>query len=390
MAVTAGLAVANVYAVQPLLDLIGARLSMPQATLGLAVTLTQLGYGSGLVLLVPLGDMVDRRRLIVGQTGLSALALAGVAASFSPTMFLTTLAAVGMLAVTVQTLVAFAGALASPDRRGAVVGKVTSGVVIGILAARVVSGSVSDLLGWRAIYVISAVTCLVSALLLSLTLPRDPRLTSQNSYRSILRSLPTLFLRDPVLRLRAVFALVVFAAFSTFWTPLVFALTAAPYELSHAHVGLFGLIGIAGALGARGAGKLVDRGQERWVTGAALALLCFSWAVIMLLPLSLWWLVGGTLCLDLAVQAVHVTNQTLIVSRHPDAAGRAIAGYMVFYSVGSAAGAAASTYVYSIWGWSGVCMMGAGISIIGLAIWLCAPARVLSKSAIGRGPVGDA
>lgn len=370
MAIAAGLAVANVYAVQPLLDVIGDSLAMHPADLGLAVTLTQLGYAVGLILLVPLSDLVDRRWLIIGQTGLSVLALAAVALSGSPMAFLMALAAVGALAVTVQTLVAFAGALAPPDRRGAAVGKVTGGIVIGILAARIVSGSVSDLLGWRAVYMISAVMCLGATLVLSRALPRDHKRQAKHNYGAILRSLPSLFLRDRVLRLRAAFAFIIFAAFSTFWTALVLPLTAAPFELSHTQVGLFGVVGIAGALGARRAGRLVDRGLEQQVTGAALLLLCLSWALIAMLPLSLWWVAGGIVALDLAVQAVHVTNQTLIVDRHPDAAGRVIAGYMTFYSLGSATGAAVSTYAYSALGWSGVCLTGIGLSIAGLALWV--------------------
>lgn len=382
MAVAAGLAVANVYSVQPLLDLIGASLAMKAANLGLAVTLTQVGYAIGLILLVPLGDLLDRRLLIIGQMGLSVLALAGVAFAGSPTIFLVALAAVGALAVTVQTLVAFAGSLASPDQRGAVVGKITGGIIIGILAARAVSGSVSDLLGWRAVYVISAGMCLASTVVLGMALPRDRQRSGANGYGALLQSFFTLLLRDRVLLFRAALAFVIFAAFSIFWTPLALVLTAEPFQLSRTSIGLFGLVGVAGAIGARGAGRLVDHGQERRVTGAALALLCSSWALIMLLPLSLWWLAGGVVVLDLAVQAIHVTNQTLIVSRHPDAAGRVIAGYMVFYSAGSAAGAAASTYVYSIWGWNGVCVTGFAISAAGFILWLCAALAASKRSSL--------
>lgn len=369
MAIAAGLAVANVYTVQPLLNVIGESLAMRPANLGLAVTLTQLGYAAGLILLVPLGDLLNRRSLIVGQTGLSFLALAIVALSDSPGLFLFALAAVGALAVSVQTLVAFAGTLALPERRGAAVGKVTGGIVIGILVARAVSGGVSELLGWRAVYAISALVSLVTTLALSRALPGDPRQPGTASYGSILRSLPRFFLDDRLLRRRAVYAFIIFAAFSTFWTAVVFPLTDAPFRLSNTQVGLFGLVGIAGTLGARGAGKLVDKGSEQRVTGTALALLCLSWAPIALLSFSLWWLAVGIVLLDLAVQAVHVTNQTLIVGRHPDAAGRVIAVYMVFYSLGSAAGAAASTYVYSVSGWHGVCLAGATISIAGLLFW---------------------
>lgn len=369
MAIAAGLAVANVYTVQPLLNVIGESLAMRPASLGLAVTLTQLGYAAGLILLVPLGDLLNRRSLIVGQTGLSGVALGAVALSDSPGLFLFALAAVGALAVTVQMLVAFAGTLALPEKRGTAVGKVTGGIVIGILAARAVSGSVSDLLGWRAVYAISALASLVTTLVLSRTLPGDPSPPRAASYGSILRSLPRFLVADRVMRRRVIYGFIIFAAFSTFWTAVVFPLTDAPFHLSHTQVGLFGLVGIAGALGARGAGKLVDRGAEQRVTGAALTLLCLSWALIALMPFSLWWLAGGIVFLDLAVQAVHVTNQTLIVGRHPDAAGRVIAVYMVFYSLGSAAGAAASTYVYSVSGWHGVCMAGAAISIAGLLFW---------------------
>jgi predicted MFS family arabinose efflux permease len=369
MAVAAGLAVANVYAVQPLLDVIGHGLTMRPADLGLAVTLTQLGYAAGLILLVPLGDLFDRRRLIIGQTGLSVAAIATVALARSQATFLMAVFAIGMLAVTVQTLVAFAGALSSADRRGAVVGKVTGGIVIGILAARAVSGSVSDILGWRAVYVLSALASLAATFALSRALPPDCRRPVSRGYGAILRSLPGLFLRDRVLMLRAAFAFIIFAAFSTFWTALVLPLTMAPYELSHTQVGLFGLVGIAGALGARGAGKLVDRGWAQQVTGGALLLLCLSWGLIAMLSLSLWWVAGGIVALDLAVQAVHVTSQTLIVGRHAETAGRTIAGYMLFYSLGSATGAGASTYAFSVSGWSGVCMTGAAISAIGLVLW---------------------
>ena len=226
-----------------------------------------LGYAAGLIVLVPLSDLLNRRSLIVGQTGLSFLALAIVALSNLSWLFLfalaLALAAVGALAVTVQTLVAFAGTLALPQRRGAAVGKVTGGIVIGILAARAVSGSVSDVLGWRAVYAISVIVSLITALVLSRTLPGDPRQPGTASYGSILRSLPRFLVDDRVLRRRVVYAFIIFAAFSTFWTAVVFPLTEGPFRLSHTQVGLFGLIDTAGALGARGAGKLVDRGSEQ-------------------------------------------------------------------------------------------------------------------------------
>lgn len=375
MALAAGLAVANVYAIQPLLDLIGRSLAMPPSRLGAAVMLTQLGYAVGLLLLVPLGDMVDRRKLIAGQTALSAVALVACAMAGSAWVLSAALVAVGLLAVTVQTIVAYASALVPEETRGATVGKVTGGVVIGILAARFVSGSIGDTLGWRAFYGISAATCVIAAFVLYRILPRDDAKRTRQSYAAILRSVPLLFLRDGVLRLRAFYAFIIFAAFSMLWTALVLPLTAAPHHLSHMQVGLFGLVGLAGALAAPRAGRLVDRGQGGAVTGAALALLCLSWGAIAALPASLIVLGVGIVVLDLAVQAVHVTNQTIISGRHPSAVGRVIGGYMVFYSLGSATGGAISTVVYAAWGWTGVCIAGAGISLVGLAIWIAARAR---------------
>lgn len=370
MAIAAGLAVANVYVAHPLLDLIGKSLEFDSAEIGFAVTVAQIGYAIGLILLVPLSDVIDRRQLIVGQSALSAAALVAVACASTAGVLLASLAVVGALAVTVQTLVAYAGALAPLRERGMVVGKVTGGVVVGILAARVISGSVGDLLGWRAVYLLAAAASAISALALARMLPQDARQPGSRTYGKILRSLPRVFVRDGLLRMRAAFAFVIFAAFSTFWTALVLPLTAPGFGLSHTQVGLFGLVGIAGAIGARSAGRLADLGHARSVTGASLLLLCLSWGIIALLPLSLWWLAAGIVLLDLAVQAVHVTSQTLIVDRHPDAAGRAIAGYMVLYSLGSASGAAIAPLMYSLWGWSGVCVAGGTISATGFLLWI--------------------
>ncbi len=370
MAIAAGLAVANVYIAHPLLDLIGKSLAFHPAEIGFAVTLAQIGYATGLIFLVPLTDIMDRRRLILGQTALSATALFAVACAPTKAVLLASIAMVGALAVTVQALVAYAGALAPPQERGIVVGKVTSGVVLGILAARVISGSVGDLLGWRAVYLLAAAASASVALALSWMLPPDSRKPGRQRYGEVLRSLPLLFACDRALRFRAAFAFVIFTAFSIFWTALVLPLTAPGSGLSHAQVGLFGLVGVAGAISARSAGRLTDLGHARRVTGASLLLLCFSWGIIAMLPLSLWWLAAGIVLLDLAVQAVHVASQTLIVDRHPDAAGRAIAGYMVLYSLGSATGAAIAPFMYSLWGWGGVCAGGGVISAAGFLLWI--------------------
>ncbi|MBK3731556.1 MFS transporter [Azospirillum brasilense] len=368
-AAAAGLSVANIYAAQPLLDAMARDFGIPPAAIGLVVTLTQLGYGLGLIVLVPLGDLVDRRRLIVGQGVLSVVALAAVATARTEGMLFAGMAAVGLLAVVVQVLVSFAAALATPAERGRAVGMVTSGVVIGILGARSVAGLLADLGGWRAVYLASAALTLAMAGLLWRVLPRNLPPDSTDNYAAALRSIPVLFLTDRVLLVRGVLALLIFAAFSAFWTALVLPLSAEPFGYSHSRIGLFGLVGMAGAVAATGAGRLADRGLAQWTTGAALTLLVASWGLIALLPVSLPGLLVGVVTLDLAVQAVHVSNQSIILDRHPQARSRLVGGYMAFYSLGSALGAIAATMAYAHAGWAGVSTLGAAISAAAWLTW---------------------
>lgn len=368
-AVACGLAVANVYYAQPLLDEIARSFGIGHASVGIVVTVTQVGYGAGLLLLVPLGDVLDRRRLIVTQSLLSVAALIAVATASSPPVLLAAVAVVGLLAVVTQVLVAFAATLSAPADRGHVVGVVTSGVVLGILLARVLAGGVAELAGWRAVYLVSAGLTLLVAAALFRALPTATGAPDRIAYPALLRSTLMLFRRERLLRVRALIAFFLFAAFSTLWTSLVLPLSAPPLSLSPAQVGLFGLIGAAGALGALRAGRLADRGRGQQVTGVGLALLLVSWVPIGLARESLLALVVGLLALDLGVQAVHVTNQSLLYAVAPEARSRLTAAYMVFYSLGSAVGSIASTAVYAWADWTGVCLLGAGFSAAGLGFW---------------------
>ncbi|MFI0787603.1 MFS transporter [Streptomyces lydicus] len=369
-AVACGAAVANVYFSQPLLVTMGHDLAMSPALVGSVVTLTHVGYGLGLFFLVPLGDVVDRRRLVVAQLLLLVVALTVVAAAHTAAVLLAGMAATGLLAVVTQTLVAFAASLAPPAGRGRVVGLVTSGVVVGILLARTASGLMADLAGWRSVYLASASLTALLALVLYRVLPRH-RDTPPTPLRlgQLLRSTLTLFARERLLRLRALFGLLIFAAFSTLWSSVTLPLSEAPYHLPHSAIGALGLIGVAGALAATVAGRLNDRGLSGRTTGIALALLAASWLPLAFTRSSLWALVLGVILLDLAVQAVHVTNQALIYALHPDAGSRLIGGYMVFYSIGSATGAIAATSLYTAAGWGAVCALGATFSCLGLVLW---------------------
>ncbi|GES32407.1 MFS transporter [Streptomyces angustmyceticus] len=365
-----GAAVANVYFSQPLLVTIGRDLAMSPALVGSVVTLTHIGYGLGLFFLVPLGDTTDRRRLIVAQLLLLVAALGVVAVAHSAALLLAGMAATGLLAVVTQTLVAFAASLAPPAGRGRIVGQVTSGVVIGILLARTASGLVADLAGWRAVYLASASLTALLALVLHRVLPRHGAAPpAPLRYGQLLRSTITLFAREQLLRLRALFGLLIFAAFSTLWSSVALPLSEAPYLLPHSAIGALGLIGVAGALAATAAGRLNDRGLSRPTTGIALTLLTASWLPLAFTRSSLWALALGVLLLDLAVQAVHVTNQALIYALHPEAGSRLIGGYMVFYAIGSATGALAATSLYTVASWGAVCALGAAFSSLGLALW---------------------
>ncbi len=368
--IACGLAVANVYYAQPLLDAMAQAFAISPANIGIVVTLSQVGYGFGLLLLVPLGDLLNRRRLIVGQTLLSAVALLMIALAGNATWLLLGMVLTGLLAVVTQVLVAYAATLAAPEQRGRVVGVVTSGIVVGILLARTVSGAMADLAGWRSIFLLSAALTLLMALLLLRVLPKREQPQAPQGYWRLIGSVFVLFKQEPVLRQRAVLALLTFASAMVLWTPMVLPLSAPPLSLSHSEIGLFGLAGAAGALAAARAGQLADRGLGHWTSGLSLLLMLASWLPIGLTESSLWALLLGVITFDLGLQAVHVTSQSMIYSVRPEAQSRLTAGYMLFYSIGSALGSLASTAVYAWAGWLGVCLLGAAINGLALIYWL--------------------
>ncbi|MBH0331527.1 transporter [Brevibacillus brevis] len=368
-AVACGMSVANIYFAQPLLDHLSSEFRIDYSIIGILITLTQIFYAVGLLLLVPLGDLWNQRRLIIGQMFLSVVALIIVGTASTSTVLFAGIAAVGLLAVVTQTIVAFAATMAAPAERGRVVGVVTSGIVIGILLARTIAGVLTDLAGWRSVYLVSAAFLLLLVCVLFRVLPNREREVKSLSYLQLLGSVLMLFAQERLLRIRSVLAMLIFAAFSILWTPLVLPLSAPPLSLSHTAIGAFGLAGVAGALAAARAGKLADLGYGQRTTGFALSLLLLSWLLISYTEQSLFALAIGIVLLDLAVQAVHVTNQSMIFTLGAEARSRLTAGYMVFYSIGSSAGSIASTYTYAHFGWEGVCTLGASVSALALMYW---------------------
>jgi len=369
-ALACGVSVANVYYAQPLLDALAAEFGFTQGAVGVVVSATQIGSALALIFVVPLGDLLDRRRLMLSQLVLLFGALIGIGMASSPTLLLLGMLALGLFGTAMtQGLIAYAAVLAAPAERGRVVGTAQAGVVIGLLLARTMAGLVADIAGWRMVYFVSAALAALMWLLLQVRLPQRHLAVQRLSYAQLLRSMALLMWRDRVLQIRGVIAMLMFAVFSIFWSALVLPLRIAPYGLSHTAIGAFGLIGVVGTLGAARAGKLADQGKAQWTSGIALLLLLLAWLPLALLSCSLWALALGIVMLDLAAQAIHVTNQSMIFRANSGAHSRLVACYMIFYALGSGAGAVLSTATYAAWGWHGVCLLGAGMSLLGLLFW---------------------
>ena len=368
MSVATGLAVASNYYAQPLLDTIARAFDLSASSAGFIVTAAQLGYAAGLLFLVPLGDMFERRMLIVSMTLLAAGGMLITASSQSLTMMIIGTALTGLFSVVAQILVPLAATLASPEKRGKVVGTIMSGLLLGILLARTVAGLLASLGGWRTVYWVASVLMLIMALALWRGLPKVKQENHLN-YPQLLASVFSLFTRDKLLRTRAILGCLTFANFSILWTSMAFLLAAPPFNYSEGVIGLFGLAGAAGALGARPAGGLADKGKSHMTTSAGLVLLLLSWLAIWFGHTSVPMLIIGILVLDLTVQGVHITNQTVIYRVKPDARNRLTAGYMTSYFIGGAAGSLISASAWQYAGWTGVCAIGAIVAAINLLVW---------------------
>lgn len=368
MSVATGLAVASNYYAQPLLETIARNFSLSASSAGFIVTAAQLGYAVGLLFLVPLGDMFERRAMIVSMTLLAAGGMLITASSQSLAMMIVGTALTGLFSVVAQILVPLAATLASPEKRGKVVGTIMSGLLLGILLARTVAGLLAGIGGWRTVYWVASVLMVVMALALWRGLPKVKSETHLN-YPQLLGSVFSLFTRDKLLRTRALLGCFTFANFSILWTSMAFLLASPPFNYSEGMIGLFGLAGAAGALGARPAGGLADKGKSHITTTVGLVMLLLSWAAIWYGHISVLALIVGILVLDLTVQGVHITNQTVIYRVNPDARNRLTAGYMTSYFIGGAAGSLISAYAWQHGGWTGVCVAGTVMAILNLLVW---------------------
>ncbi len=367
MAVAAGVAVANIYYNQPMLGLLARDLGRPGLT-GWVPVVTQLGYAAGLFLLVPLGDLADRRRLVVAQFVLLGAACAAVAAAPTAAAVVAASLVLGAASTVAQQVVPFAASLAPPSRRGRVVGAVMAGVLGGILLSRTLAGAVAARAGWRAVFWLGSPLALGAAGLMAALLPRGGA-PSALRYGEALASVARLWRDEAALRRATAVQAALFASFTAFWTALALHLEGPHYRLGADAAGLFGLVGTVGVLAAPLAGRAADRKGPGPVIALGAALTALSW-----LSFAFWGalpgLVVGVVALDFGVQGALVSNQHVVFSLRPDARNRINTVFMTGMFLGGALGSAAAGAAWSFGGWPGVCAGGALLALAGLALEL--------------------
>lgn len=365
MAVASGIAVANIYYNQPMLGLIQNDFPQQTAT-SLIPTATQLGYALGLFFLLPLGDIVHRRKIIITQ--FIVLAVAVTLAALAPSAWALTIASlfVGASATVAQQIVPFAASLASPEKRGSTIGTVMAGVLSGILFSRTLSGFVGAHAGWREMFWLGVPLALLGAILMAATLPHH-RPASRMAYTSAIRSLAHLWKREPALRTAALMQASLFASFTAFWTVLALYLATPRFNLGSDVAGLFGIIGAAGIFAAPLAGRVADRRGPQFVVWIGALLALAAWLIFGLWA-SLIGLVIGVVVLDFGIQSALISNQHIVYALDPEARSRLNTVFMTAMFLGGAIGAALATTIWSLAGWTGVSLLGAGFSLMALSI----------------------
>jgi len=370
-AVTCGALAANLYYAQPLVALIGADTGLSRSAESAVVTVSQIGYACGLVLLVPLGDVIENRKLILGTMIANVVSLAGLALAPGLAMLFGMILFVGITSCAAQMLVPLAANLAPDEQRGAVVGNVMSGLLAGILFARPVASFLADYVGWRGVFAFSAALIAALAVAGFFIFPnRRPK--GERGYGTLIASLGRLFVRQPVLRRRGLYHAAMFGAFSLFWTGAPIILLREPYNFTPSEVALFALAGVLGVFAAPVAGRLADRGHGRIGTIAALAIVIVAFVGALFGETSLVALVAAGILIDLGVQAYLVFGQREIYALDESIRNRLNAVYMTTFFLGGALGSALTSPALEAFGWPGVCAIGIAMPAAALAYFLVA------------------
>jgi predicted MFS family arabinose efflux permease len=382
MTIATGLVVANLYYNQPLLEDIANAFHISRGKAGQVSILTQIGYATGMFFLVPLADMIKRKRLMVIIFAFIILSLLLTATAKNINLLIGASFLLGASSIIPQLLLPMAAHLAKPTERGKKIGVIMSGLLIGILLSRTFSGYIGQYFGWRAVFYIAAGIMLVIWLMIGLFLPEvEP--DYKGSYKNLMVSLIDLVKHEPKLRLAALRGALCFACFSAFWTTIVFLLKQ-NFNMGSGVAGEFGLVGAFGALAAGFMGRLSDKMDAYKLSGFTIVLIIVSFIVFIFSGYSIVGLVIGVILLDMGVQATHISNQSIIFALHPSARNRINTIYMVSYFIGGSLGTFLATIVWNNYQWNGVCAIGLFLSVTTLVIHLANHQKMESKQATAK------
>jgi predicted MFS family arabinose efflux permease len=369
MSIAIGVIVANLYYLQPLLHQVTKDFRISESKATLLLVLIQAGYAAGLAFVVPLGDLIPRRRLAVMIFAVASVVMFAGAAAHSFFLFAAITFFIGLASCGGQVILPLGADMAEPGQRGRVIGRLMTGLLMGLMLSRSFSGIVAQAAGWRTVYVAAGVTLSLMAVMLFRVLPNEP-VRAHVPYGQLLSGTLAMFVTFPMLRRRALYGFMIFAAFSTLWTTLAFHLSAAPFHYNNLVIGLFGVVGAAGVLAANVAGRSADKERAHLTTIVCGALILISFVVLYVGRNVVVVLAIGIILLDAGMQGLQITNQSIVYSLAPDARSRINSAYMVCAFIGAAVGSLAAGQCYAYDGWRGDCLLGGGIGIVILVLAL--------------------
>lgn len=367
MSIACGLTVANLYYIQPLLADIAKTFHVSQLSIGFAAMLTQIGYAVGMIFILPLGDIKEKRSLIVMVLLCSIISLMSMFFSSNVYILIISSFAIGFTSIVPQLIIPLAAQLSNPQQRGQTIGTIMSGLLVGILLSRTISGILGGYFGWRTVYLIAAIMMLALMLILRKLIPLC-KPVSDLKYTELLKSMVYLIKTEPILRKTSLNGALMFSAFSAFWTSLIFLLESSHYNMGSEAAGLLGLVGISGALAAPMVGKLADKKGPRFAIGICIIIVIISYLFFFLFGFKMWGLILGVILLDLGVQSCNVSNQAIVQALNEKTRNRLTTIYMVSFFLGGALGSFLGSLSYSHFGWYGVCTFGMATQIIAIIL----------------------